>query len=1765
MAGKRVAELMFGVDLDIVKGSKKLETLLKTKDKIAKAISEPMEIVIKRDEGTTRIRGAKGRFVSPAQVEASMFQDGYVYKDPGTTRFRTRGGQFTSPKNFPDFMSIYPYSSLEEKVRAMRLRYHESYLPAMLAAEEKPTMARRGDLLYLAAQNMDRKIMEAREKRRYAYEKDEHFAYKADDEMWKQARIMDKQFDTDKLRQKLNGLREGFKETSNAARNMWREQGAVNEQLVNFDKMMSIALGKLLRYRVLTAVGYGTLNFFQTSVKETTENLYEMTQIQKVMDEKQFDSNRLWQIASKNAIQYGISLNESLKGMVVWAQQGKNINEIEKLHNYTLLLSSVANLSTTESVEALTSATTAYKMELGETIDIIDVWMVVQAKHAVTAKDLASATQLIASAAQVVGEDYKELAADVTAIVAVTRKSGTAVANSLKSMFSRFARPASQKVLFEQAGIVVQKEAGTFKDFGTVMDELFTKWDTLNDKQKTSIAYAIGGMRQYTDFIALMDNYKEKLQSVAEAEGASGYAQKTLAIEMDSSKKVFAAAGASVDQLKLGIGSAFVGPNSTLVLAAKGFTQLGEHGGKAMQVLGKSIGGLSKFGVTLAAVATIRQLINLGKYFSVQVGESTIMQKAQNLVMAQTNNIRHAGILQQITQLNIMAGMVLSEEELGRVAQLSLTEQIRLRELLAQKCLENAYAAEKANMSNAGIAGRGFLAAIGGWQTLAFGAAIVLGDVLITQWQKAKRAHEEYIQNVIPDLQYTLQQIRNYDIYVEKIDSTISYIEKLDAAQKSGAISAEERMNKQKEAIEGFKKSMSGLSTSIENLGPQFLVSTGQMAVGFSSLDASSANIIQNLVGVRETVVQVNSELDEAYSKIYQHLSEMSEKAKEDLNGLVGIMDNFTKELAGGRFDIESIYRKDLLKSVSAGNLILKAALEGTPFRMPTFKLMPYDADSLRHASNLLIGEVSPTINQINSSLAKAASEGGQLVYDEITKVFPELKANIDLKEITEYWISQAELGIKRGGVTWAVAWDNIQKLTRTELERLSAQTGLLKDAMEEISKKAEDFRKMQELKGVMGLDVETEFQLIEQLQEKWESVMHDAVKIGISSEGEGFLGEVTKALGMTQEDRSKWIENQGKELRNTLAAFYTQATDLAIEDWINKGGEKSGTTVREVLTKLLKGFFEKNTSGIPVEYLDNAISLIEEMTGLNIAIRTEQDAGIARYKIQIKHIEEQVKLFEKLGITGSKLNELLMQRIDYEEAIAIIQAEKEGRDANAVKEEFKLSRELMVIENQYRDATEAAETLLDIAKKVNDANADIYKSISSIFERSPEEDRIHALETEIELKKMYLEEQRKINAGLVEEVSKIENVPENLTKILLKNKEIADIEGGIAKTEAEIVALEREMTLAPLLEDLGNAKKYFDEIVRQSKMFSDGIARAFAGLPSAIEANYAKRSEFLDEIKEKEKEIAELEANLNPSSEGYEQQLDYIEKSKQKIREAREDVKKWTGTLGLLGSMAESFMEDISKAYMSVIQEQLAKNLQKAILRNIEFDFHGQIISASKTGAELFYEAINKAALESYYRLTGTTSPATAGLDKTLKTGGVPLLAGTVSPFSNLFGFGTGITNQNVQEQTPDKKEPEIDWKILNNYLGVMLGTLVMGGKKGSASGAGFGGAFGSVLSTAFSWTGWGAFLAPVVGSILGGVAGSALSGAEKKLDLAVDKLEENTDATKENTKVMEQLSERLINAPSWFTIPALATYGGGGGFSGSAGRTGNTRRYLL
>lgn len=58
-----------------------------------------------------------------------------------------------------------------------------------------------------------------------------------------------------------------------------------------------------------------------------------------------------------------------------------------------------------------------------------------------------------------------------------------------------------------KVGINIKSVNGEVKSMDTILNEMGSKWDSINKGQQIALAQTVAGVRQYTQLIALMDNW----------------------------------------------------------------------------------------------------------------------------------------------------------------------------------------------------------------------------------------------------------------------------------------------------------------------------------------------------------------------------------------------------------------------------------------------------------------------------------------------------------------------------------------------------------------------------------------------------------------------------------------------------------------------------------------------------------------------------------------------------------------------------------------------------------------------------------------------------------------------------------------------------------------------------------------------------------------------------------------------------------------------------------------------------------------------------------------------------------------------------------------------------------------------------------------------------------------------------------------------------------------------------------------------------------
>ncbi len=288
--------------------------------------------------------------------------------------------------------------------------------------------------------------------------------------------------------------------------------------------------GRLGIYAVATGVIYAFVQAMRTVITTMIDVQYGMAQLEKVMiSGTNFEEveRGFFRIAKR----YGLSIQDVISSGKIFAQQGLNQVEVLALTETALLGVTAANLGEQQAVEALTAATKIYNIEAAKSVGVIDKLARVQARHAVTAKDLADAIRVVGPVVKILDGNIDDVIGTTAALVAITRKSGKEVANSLKTIFARLARPITRTKFKAIADVEIMQDPKTFKPLMRILGELRDRWDQLSNAEKVGIAQAAGGIRRYQDFVVLMDNYAEVLTATRDSQEEGNYAMEVSQIE----------------------------------------------------------------------------------------------------------------------------------------------------------------------------------------------------------------------------------------------------------------------------------------------------------------------------------------------------------------------------------------------------------------------------------------------------------------------------------------------------------------------------------------------------------------------------------------------------------------------------------------------------------------------------------------------------------------------------------------------------------------------------------------------------------------------------------------------------------------------------------------------------------------------------------------------------------------------------------------------------------------------------------------------------------------------------------------------------------------------------------------------------------------------------------------------------------------------------------------------------------------------------------
>lgn len=297
------------------------------------------------------------------------------------------------------------------------------------------------------------------------------------------------------------------------------KRGAVGLQ--NF----GASIQRVLKQSILYGLAMRAIRMAQQKVNEAFKYAVdlntEMTKIKVLQVEgakTAYEINNLADSFNRLAKEMGASTLQVAQGSVEWLRQGKTIEETQKLLKSTLMLSKLGDLEAGDATKYLTSTLNGYKMEASEAASVVDKLVAVDNVAATSVRELATALQYSAAIASETGVSFEQLVSYIGVVSETTRQNAESIGQGMKTMLTRMQDIKGGKldedglginnveIALKRANIELRDSRDSFRDFGSVLEELAGKWGTLSETEQAFIAKSIAGIRQVNMFTVLMQN-----------------------------------------------------------------------------------------------------------------------------------------------------------------------------------------------------------------------------------------------------------------------------------------------------------------------------------------------------------------------------------------------------------------------------------------------------------------------------------------------------------------------------------------------------------------------------------------------------------------------------------------------------------------------------------------------------------------------------------------------------------------------------------------------------------------------------------------------------------------------------------------------------------------------------------------------------------------------------------------------------------------------------------------------------------------------------------------------------------------------------------------------------------------------------------------------------------------------------------------------------------------------------------------------------------
>lgn len=307
-----------------------------------------------------------------------------------------------------------------------------------------------------------------------------------------------------------------------------------------------VTMKNTMRWQLTSSMLHGFVGSIQTAYGYSKDLNESLNNIRIVTGKSTEDMSNFAKQANKAAKELNTLTTRYTDASLIYYQQGLSDTEVTERTETTVKLANVSRQAAEDVSDQMTAIWNNFDNGSKSLEYYADVITALGATTASSSQEIAGGLEKFAAAAETTGLSYEYSAAALATIVAATRLGEDTVGTGLRTILGRLESLQMGETLedgvtftkytkaLEAAGVSVLDTNGQLKKADEILDSIAEKWQTMSATQQQSLAYTVGGVRQYTTLLALFNNWDKMTKNVATARGAEGTLQQQADIYAES-------------------------------------------------------------------------------------------------------------------------------------------------------------------------------------------------------------------------------------------------------------------------------------------------------------------------------------------------------------------------------------------------------------------------------------------------------------------------------------------------------------------------------------------------------------------------------------------------------------------------------------------------------------------------------------------------------------------------------------------------------------------------------------------------------------------------------------------------------------------------------------------------------------------------------------------------------------------------------------------------------------------------------------------------------------------------------------------------------------------------------------------------------------------------------------------------------------------------------------------------------------------------------